>query len=55
MPQGFLHVHPIDKDLTFGVRLVHGPLSQEVAAKLVWLVAARADAYEAALTGVDER
>jgi hypothetical protein len=50
---GFLHVHPVDELLTFGVRLVHGPLTEEVAGRLVQIVAARADAYEAALTGED--
>ena len=51
---GYLDVH--DRyGLMFGVHVLHGKLSEEGCRRLLEEVAWRADAWEAALTGVDRR
>ena len=54
LPLGYLDVH--DRDgLVFGIHVLHGELSKAVRRQLVAEVAWRADAREAALTGMDRR
>jgi hypothetical protein len=51
---GYLDVHPLD-GLVFGVHALHGELPAAARRALVQQVAWRADAWEAALTGLDAR
>ena len=51
---GYLDVHERD-GLVFGNHVIHGELSENARRRLVEEVAWRADAWEAALTGVDRR
>jgi hypothetical protein len=51
---GYLDVHERD-GLVFGNHVLHGELSENARRRLVEEVAWRADAWEAALTGVDRR
>lgn len=51
---GYLEVDNRDR-LVFGIRVLHGELSEKARRQLVNEVAWRADAWEAALTGADRR